>query len=301
MSKRIFLFFCCALLMLTGIARAAGPIKVVTTFSILDDMVKNVGGDRVAVTTLVGPDGDVHVYSPTPADARAVNQADLVIVNGLGLEGWMNRLIKASGYRKTVVVASRGVKPRTMSSNRHHNQTIIDPHAWQDLNNGMIYVANITQGLIAADPADAAYFQACSKAYMARLVRLNTWVKKEFATVPKPDRRLITSHDAFGYLGDAYGVQILSPMGINTESEPSAGEIKTLIQQIRTKGISAIFIENITDPRMLQQIASESGVTIGGVLYSDALSKPHGPASTYIKMFRYNISQIVTAMKKGRH
>jgi zinc/manganese transport system substrate-binding protein len=294
-------------LVMAGGGTAVGAekkVKAVASFSVLGDIVKNVGGDRVEVTTLVGPNGDAHVYEPTPADAKAVSIADLVVVNGLGMEGWMDRLIKTAGYKGPEVVATKGIKPRQMTAeeseeHEHGAKHIIDPHAWQNLANGMIYVDNIATGLIAVDPAGAATYQANAAAYKAKLAALNQWVKEEFSTIPRSKRRMITSHDAFGYFGAAYGVTILSPMGVSTENEPSAGEVANLIKQIRQEKITAVFIENISDPRLVEQIGKESGVKLGGELYSDALSKPDKSAPTYIDMFKNNVSKMVAAMRQG--
>jgi len=285
--------------MTSGMARAEKIVRVVASFSILGDMVKTIGGDRVSVTTLVGADGDVHAYEPTPAAAKTVSEADLVVVNGLGLEGWVDRLIKASGYKGAVVVASTGVKPRKMKEDHRGGQMVADPHAWQDIENGRLYVDTITKALISVNPAAAGIYSANSDAYTAKLVELNTWVKSEFSAIPDRKRRMITTHDAFGYLGDAYGLDILSPMGLSTESEPSAGQVKKLIRQIKNERISAVFVENISDPRMIEQIARESSMSVGGKLYSDALSKPDGLAATYLDMFRNNVTKIVDAMKMG--
>jgi zinc/manganese transport system substrate-binding protein len=302
------LVLCLALLMVGAgaEARAEKKVKVIASFSILGDMTKNVGGTRAEVITLVGPNGDAHVYEPTPADAKAVSSADLVVVNGLGLEGWMDRLVKTSGYKGPVVVATKGIKPREMtpeeegehkSGGRHEHK--IDPHAWQNLANGQIYVEDIASGLSAVDPAGASIYKANADAYKAKLAELDKWVKTEFSSIPKPQRRLITSHDAFGYLAAAYGITILSPMGVSTESEPSAGGVAKLIRQIRQEKINAVFIENVSDPRLVEQISKESGVKLGGELYSDALSKPEGPAPTYIAMFKNNITKMVAAMRKS--
>ncbi len=288
-------------------ARAENKIKVVASFSILGDMVKNVGGDRVEVTNLVGPNGDAHVYQPTPAAVKAVSGAKLVVVNGLGFEGWMDRLIQTSGYKGPVVAATQGIKTREMTKGKkgqhepghakpEHN---IDPHAWHSLPNALFYIDNIAQGLGSADPAGAATYQANAAAYKARLIDLDKWVKAEFSAIPMAKRRMITSHDALGYLGAAYDIEILSPVGFSTESEPSAGDIARLIRQIRDEKISAIFIENVTDPRLMEQVAKESGATLGGELYSDALSKPDEAAPTYIDMFKNNVTKIVAAMRKG--
>jgi zinc/manganese transport system substrate-binding protein len=282
-------------------ARAEKKVRVIASFSILGDLAKNVGGDRVEVTTLVGPNGDAHVYEPTPADAKALSRADLVVINGLGLEGWLDRLVQTSGYQGPVVVVSKGIKPREMAAggHQHLHKHKFDPHAWQDLSNGLIYVEDLTQALSAADPAGAQIYRAHGEAYKAKLRELDKWVRAEFASIPPQKRRMITSHDAFGYLGAAYGITILSPMGVSTESEPSAGGMARLIKQIRREKVTAVFIENVSDPRLMQQIAQESGVTLGGELYSDALSKPQGPAPTYIKMFKNNVSKIVAAMRRG--
>jgi zinc/manganese transport system substrate-binding protein len=286
-------------------AQAEKKVRVIASFSILADLAQNVGGDRAEVTSLVGPNGDAHVYEPTPADASALSQADLVVINGLGLEGWLDRLVQTSGYKGPVVVVSKGIKPREMAAEedqagiRPHHKHKIDPHAWQDLSNGLIYVEDITQALSAVDPAGAPIYKANGEAYQARLRELDKWVKAEFASIPLQRRRMITSHDAFGYLGAAYGINILSPMGVSTESEPSAGGMAQLIRQIRLEKVTAVFIENVSDPRLMQQIGQESGVTLGGELYSDALSKPDGPAPTYIKMFKNNVSKIVAAMRRG--
>lgn len=297
------LFLAVSLLVGGSAAGVEKKIRVIASFSIIGDLVKNVGGDRVAVITLVGPDADAHVYEPTPADSKAVAGADLVVVNGLGFEGWMERLIQTSGYKGPVVVASGGIKPRELAEEKpkpgsgHGHK--IDPHAWQDLSNGRIYVDNIAQGLRAQDPGGAAVYRAKASAYQARLAELDRWVKTEFAGIPEARRRMITSHEALGYFGGAYGITILAPMGVSTESEASAGDIARLIRQIRREKITAVFMENVSDPRLMEQVAKESGAALGGRLYSDALSKPEGPAPTYLEMFKNNVAKIVAAMRQG--
>lgn len=298
------------LFLLDGTASAATPLKVVASFSILGDIVAHIGGDKVQVVTLVGPDGDAHVYEPTPADAKTVGNADLVVVNGLGFEGWLDRLIKASGYKGKIIVASNGVKPRTMAEEDEHEHghdhghahgdSDIDPHAWQNIDNGKLYAKNIARALIEADPVNEAAYRQAETAYLAELTALATWAGEQFAAIPDRQRRMITSHDAFGYLGDAYGIQILSPVGVSTASEPSAGDVKQLIRQINKEHITAVFVENISDRRLIEQIARESKVAVGGALYSDALSAQDGPAPTYIDMFRGNVEKIAGAMRQGR-
>lgn len=274
----------------------AQPLKVVASFSILGDMVRQIGGDAVTVTTLVGPDGDAHVYEPTPADARAVAAADLVVVNGLGFEGWMGRLTKASGYKGPVVVASRGVKPIEGGHDHGHDHGE-DPHAWQSVGNARVYADNIAAGLAKAAPAMADGLRARQAAYAAELDTLDREIKAALAAVPKADRRIVTSHDAFGYFARTYGVTFLAPVGVSTEAEPSAGDVAKLIRQMKKDKVKAVFVESIADPRMLEQIARETGARIGGRVYSDALSGPDGPAATYTAMMRHNIRQFAEALK----
>ena len=292
---------------------SADKIKVVATFTILGDMAKTVGGEHVAVTTLVGPDGDAHVYEPTPADARALAEADLVMVNGLGFEGWIDRLVKASGYKGPIIVASEGIAPLkaegehghghghahgsqgASSDGKAHGHDTPDPHAWQDLANGRVYVANIAKALAAADPAHAESHRSRAAAYDRDLAALDRDIRRRLGAIPADRRKVITSHDAFQYFGRAYGIGFHAPVGLSTESEPSAGEVAALIRQMKAEGIRALFVENITDRRLMQQLAREAGAIIGGTLYSDSLSGPDGPARTYLDMFRHNASEIAKA------
>jgi zinc/manganese transport system substrate-binding protein len=292
--KRILL--AAALLVLAAIPAEAKTLEVVASFSVLGEIVKEVAGDKAEVHTLVGPDGDAHTFEPTPNDAKTLGNADLVIVNGLGLERWMERLIEASGYKGTVAVASHGVHPRLMVE---EGASITDPHAWQDLANGRIYVRNIAQNLAAADPSDADYFNARAKSYDATLAALDTWVRAEIAQVPAAKRRVITTHDAFGYFGAAYGVTFLAPEGVSTDAEPTAGGLAKLIDQVRRDKIRALFLENVTSPQLMQTIAQETGVPLGGALFSDALSPPGGPAPTYVDMFKNNLPKLVAGMQKN--
>lgn len=282
-------------------AASAAPLKVVATFSIIGDLVRTVGGDAVAVTTLVGPGGDAHVYEPTPQDAKAIAGADLVVVNGLGMEGWIDRLIAASGYHGRILVASDGVAPQTMIEEEDGAQgkPVTDPHAWQNLANGRIYVRNIAKTLIAADPADAQGYGERARRLDDEIVALDVWVHGQMASIPPAKRKIITSHDAFGYFGTAYGVTFLAPVGLSTESEPTAAALGELTRQIKKEGIRALFIESMTDPRLIRQLARESGAVVGGTLYSDTLSKEGGPADTYLKMFHNNVPAMVEAMRKN--
>lgn len=297
MFDRLLLSLALVLTAGTGCAFAADRLPVVASFSILGDLVANVGGDRVTVSVLVGPDGDAHVYEPTPDDARAIHDCRLLVVNGLGFEGWMNRLADASGYRGPVAVASTGVKPRQMMEEEGGTtHEITDPHAWQDLGNGLTYVKNIEAALISADPDGRAVYAANAERYAAELGKLDAEVRAAMAAIPAGQRKIITSHDAFGYFGAAYGLDLIAPEGVNTEAEASAADVARIIRQIKAESIPAVFMENISDPRLMNQIAAETGATVGGSLYSDALSPADGPAATYVAMFRHNVQTLSAAL-----
>jgi zinc/manganese transport system substrate-binding protein len=259
--------------------------------------VRQVGGDRVEVITLVGPDGDAHVYEPTPADARNLAGAAILFVNGLGFEGWMDRLEKSSGFKGKTIVASTGVKPRTMIEEEGGKpETVTDPHAWQSLANGKLYVANIRDGLVAIDPDGKSVYEANATKYLAAIAKEETDVTAALAGLPKERRKIITSHDAFGYFGAAYGLEVIAPEGVSTDSEASAQDVAKIIRQIKAEKVPAVFMENITDHRLLDQIARETGAKIGGELYTDALSGPDGPAPTYLDMFRHNVGTLTAAL-----
>lgn len=270
-------------------AQAQERLDVVASFSILGDFVRNVGGDRVSVTTLVGPDGDAHVYTPAPADARKVADAKLVIVNGLDFEGWLSRLVKSSGKKATIVIATRGIAPRKLGSHA-------DPHAWQSVVNAKKYVANIRDALAAADPAGAEVYRANAESYLAKLDALDGEVRAAVAQIPQDRRKVISTHDAFGYLAAAYGIEFVAPMGVSTESEASARDIARIITQIRSQKIPAVFLENISDSRLIRRISAETGAKVGGTLYSDSLTGEKGDAPTYIDMVRHNIKALTSAL-----
>ncbi|HLL27813.1 MAG TPA: metal ABC transporter substrate-binding protein [Xanthobacteraceae bacterium] len=278
-------------------AAAQEKLPVVATFSILGDFVKNVGGDRVAVTTLVGPNGDTHVYQPSPADAKKLAAAKVIFVNGFKLEGWMDRLIKASGTKASVIVTVKGITPREMAeADEHAHERGVDPHAWQSIANARIYVANIRDALITADPDGKSAYEKNTDDYLAKLAMVETEVKEGIAKIPPERRRIITTHDAFGYFGAAYGFEFIAPQGVSTETEASAQDVAKIIRQIRAQKIPAVFLENVSDPRLVQRIADETGAKIGGTLYSDALSAEDGPASTYVDMMRHNIRELSAAL-----
>jgi zinc/manganese transport system substrate-binding protein len=309
---------------------AAEPLKVVASFSILGDMVREVAGDRVSLTVLVGPDGDAHSFEPGPAQAAALAEADLLVINGLGFEPWLVRLAAAARSKATYVTASFGVNPRDMEAGDHdhghghdhdhdhdhahghdhdkkghddkgypHAANDFDPHAWQNVANGIVYVRNIAEALAMADPDGAAIYEANAAAYTAQLRELDGWVKTEISKVPAEKRKVISTHDAFGYFGDAYGVEFLAPVGIGNDAGPSAQSLARLIDQIRTENIKALFIESMSDPRMMEMIARETGAGMGGELYSDAISPEGGPAPSYIAMFRNNVPKLVAAMLRN--
>lgn len=369
-----------ALLSLAAPVHAAEPTKVVATFSILGDMVQRIGGDHIALTTLVGPGGDTHVYQPTPQAAGAVSKADVLIMNGLEFEGWLERLTESAGFGGALAVATAGLDPIAFDehddhheeghddehhgedhhdddhdddhhkdahhdddhaedghhdedehhdhdkehddhegeghedhddhkdhedhadhdehgdAHAHHHHGAFDPHAWQSLTNAVTYVDNITAALAKADPAHAAAFYENRAAYVAEINAAHDEIKTIIATLPETRRNVVTSHDAFQYFGRDYGLTFLAPQGLSTESEASAKGVAQLIEQMRDEGISAVFVENITDPRLLKQIASETGAKIGGTLYPGALSGPDGPAPTYLDMMRHNANTLAQAL-----
>lgn len=336
--------------------QAAGEVKVVTSFSILADLVRAVGGERVQVSSIAGPNADMHVFQPTPGTAKELMGADLVVINGLGFEGWVDRLVKASGYKGPLVVASDGIKPLPSSDHHHghghshshshdkkghnhshgkkehshrhghnhshgkkehshrhghshgkdghnhshgHSHGPDDPHAWQDVAHVKRYVANIRDALIAADAAGKAQYEAAANAYLAELDALDAEIRKAYAGIPEARRRVITSHDAFAYYGAAYGIRFLAPQGVGGDSEPTARDVANLIRQVKRHNVRAIFVENISNPRVIERIAKETGVKLSGRLYSDALSEEGGSAATYLDMMRHNTRLISTAMRGG--
>ncbi|BAR55142.1 zinc/manganese transport system substrate-binding protein [Bradyrhizobium diazoefficiens] len=278
-----------ALLLTASPLHAAERLNVVTSFSILGDFVRNVGGDRVSVTTLVGPDSDVHVYTPAPSDAKRIADAKFVVVNGLGLEGWLPRLVQSSGSKATVVTASAGITPLKLGS-------AADPHAWQSVPNAKVYVTDIANALAAADPEDAEFFRAQAKAYLEKLEALDREVREAVAKIPPERRKVISTHDAFGYFAAEYGIQFIAPLGVSTETEPSARDIAAIIGQIKGQKIPAVFLENISDDRLIRRIAAETGAKVGGTLISDGLTGEKGSAPTYIDMVRHNIKALTSAL-----
>jgi zinc/manganese transport system substrate-binding protein len=283
---------------------AQDRIAVVASFSILGDMAARIGGERIALRVIAGPDTDAHAFQPRPSDAAALRGAALVLRNGLGFDGWVDRMLRAANHRGRVVTATERITPRMMEGHGHahghgsrRGRPVPDPHAWQDLRHGRSYVRAIADGLVAADPAGEATYRRNAEAYDEGLAALDAWVRAQVATVPEARRRVVTSHDAFGYFGDAYGIAFLAPQGVSTESEPSAAQVARLIRQIRAEAITAVFLENMANPATLRRLAAEAGVAVGGRLYADALSAADGPAATYEAMFRHNVGLLVPAMR----
>jgi len=333
-TRRDLLTYAAFAISITGlptVTLAQEPVPVVATFSILGDMVQRIGGDEVNVTTLVGRNGDTHVYQPTPADAKAVKQASLMFTNGLQFEGWLDRLAESAEFNGTIVVTTDGLDPIAMEEHHddeqsddhedehsdghkdehadkdsdgheedehgHHDHGEFDPHGWLSLKNALVYIDNITAGLAEAKPASAEMFNQNRAAYVAEVELLDQQIEDMIATLPANMRTIVTSHDAFQYFGRDYGLTFVSPQGISTESEASAQDVAQLIKQIRADNISAVFVENVADPRLLQQIARETGVTVGGKLYPGALSDENGSASSYLDLMRHNATIITNAIK----
>jgi zinc/manganese transport system substrate-binding protein len=294
--------------LIVGAASAdAAQLKVVASFTVLGDLTQQIGGDDVSVTTLVRADGDTHVYQPTPNDAKALKEADVIIINGLGFEGWMSRLIESSGTKAPVITASTGItKTLTLKDTEdkshdhdHHHHDSTDPHAWQNVTNGRVYVKTIAEALQKTDPANASNYGERAAKLDAELAALDAWVKTDIATVPPEKRRVITTHDAFGYFADAYQVTFLAPTGFSTDDEPSAKEMRHLIQQIQSGKTRALFLESMGNPNIIKQLAAETGAVVGPALYTDALSTENGPAATYQKMMQYNVTALVKAMQQN--
>ena len=273
-------------------ATAQDKLKIVASFSILGDLVRQVTGELASVTTIVGPDADAHVYMPNASDAKAVANADVIFLNGLGFETWSDTLIKTSGTKAEVFVATTGISPLKVEGE-------IDPHAWNTLTNGVVYVTNIADGLSSADPKNAATYKANAKAYSARLMALHTRATAELNKLPEGARTVVTAHDAFGYFANAYGLNFLAPVGVDTDAEPSAKALAKLIDHLRKVGAGALFVENISSPALVHQIARETGIKIGGRLFSDALSERGGPATSYEKMFEHNLDTLIAALQKS--
>ena len=283
--------------------QAFAAVDVVASFSILGDITQRVGGERIKVHTLVGRNADAHVDQPTPTDAKTLAKARLVVVNGLGFEGWIDRLIKSSGYRDSVTTASSGIRTlaRGESGDEHYHHDHAgpsDPHAWQDLANAARYVDNIRNALIDIDPEGRSTYQANADQFRQEIAALDAEVRQNFKKIPKDRLKVVTTHDAFAYFGQAYGISFIAPVGVNTDAEPSAADIGRIIKQIRREKIPAVFMESISDSRLLERIRQESGARIGGTLYSDALSKTDGPAATYLEMMRHNARTLVEALKE---
>ena len=294
------LLFAAALLLAALPASAQTKLKVVATFSILGDLVNEVGGDRIDLSVVVGPDTDAHTYQPKPTDARTLAAAQALVSNGLGFDSWIDRLAKAAPFKGRQIVASAGVPTlKAGQSHGHSHAHGPDPHCWQDVACVRRYVANIAKGLAEADPANAAHYRERTALYDKQLAELDQWIKGEIAKVPAGQRKAITGHDSFRYFSNAYGVQFQAPRGYNTESEPSAKDVAALIRQVREQRIKALFVENMTNPGLVEQIARESGAVVGPRLYSDALSKPDGPAATYEALMRHNVAALVAGMLKN--
>lgn len=288
---------------IAGAASAQAPLPVVASFAILADIVARVGGARVRVTALAGPGQELHGFQPRPSDAQAVAAARVFVINGLGLEPWAERLGRAAGFKGVGVVASKGVKALVAGVARHggggkaHDHGLHDPHAWQDVANVRLYVANIRDGLIAADPAGAEAYRAGATAYLDRLAVLDADIKAAFLPIPRARRRIVTSHEALNYYADAYDLDILAPRGLSSEQDPSAAEVAALIGQMRRDGITALFLEAGANPALLRQVARDTGARIGATLYPDTLTAADGPAGSYEAMMRYNTARIVEALK----
>jgi len=293
--RKISVFFL-FLMLLPGTTFAAPPLKIIASFSILGDLARQIGGSHVLVTSLVGPDGDAHSFEPRPGDAALLAGADLVIINGLKFEEWMERLVAASGYKGRILVASDGIS--NSLGMEEAGRTIADPHAWQDIGNARLYAHNIASALATLDPGNKEDYQQNAARLDKELAEIDQWIKAQIASIPAEKRLVISSHDAFGYFARAYGVKFIAPVGLSTEEEPSAKTLKHITEQIRQASAHTLFWENMSDPKLIRQLATEAGAKIGAQLYADALSEPNGPAGTYQAMMKYNVGELVKAMRQ---
>lgn len=285
-----------AFLMVMSSCYGAEKLKILTSFSILKDIVENVAGDRAEVESIVGPNQDTHIFEPTPASNHQILNADILFINGLGFETWMERLIEATGYKKPVVKVSAGVDVIHMLHPKNKKVSVEDPHVWNNVQNVQIWVKNISKALVQVDPKNRKIYEANTQKYLTQLVDLDGWIRKQFQGLPPHVCKVITAHDAFGYYSKAYGVTFLAPVGLSTVDEPSAFEIAALVEMIRKEKIKTIFIENITNRKIIEQLSQETGAKIGPVLFSDALSDKNQKGSTYLKMMRYNTQTIVDSL-----
>lgn len=290
---------------ITTVLAAAPALKVVASFSILADMVSEIGGDRITLSTIVGPDSDAHAFEPAPRDAKALAMAQVLVVNGQDFEGWLPRLLQAADFNGVEVVASLGIQGHTLNSGHQnhddhdhdHEHGDMDPHMWQSLENGVVYARNIAAGLTVADPDNAAYYAGRAQDYIERMQALDASIKAALADIPPAHRKVITAHDAFGYFGRAYGIQFVSAAGVANQAQPSAKNVAAIISLVKQEKIAAVFVENVTNDKLVSQIAHETDAVVGGTLYSDALAQPDQPAGTYLGMLRWNADQLIEALK----
>jgi zinc/manganese transport system substrate-binding protein len=295
MLRFIFLSFICMGSSLS-VLQAKEKLIIVTSFSILKDVTQRITQEKAVVISIVGANQDTHVFEPTPMTNKLLLQADLILISGFNFERWMERLSKISGKGQSIIVASQGVQPLSLE-NTQHKKRVPDPHVWNAVGNVKIWVHNILQALVKLDPVHRPLYEKNARAYLAELTQLEDWIQEQFKDIPIPLRKVITAHDAFGYYGKAYGVNFLAPMGLSTEAEPSASAVAHLIKQIQQEKVTTLFVENIANERVIKQISSETGIKIGGTLYSDALSLPEGPAGSYVKLMRHNTTLLRNALK----
>ena len=314
----IALFFCIVSFNLSNVSAKENRKKIVVSFSILEDLVSVIGGKRVHVTSLVRRNMDSHMFQPTPRQAKIVASADLVIMNGLGFEGWMERLVKASGYKGKTIVATDNI-PKLKFEDDHddhddhkkddhghkkdhddhhgHGHGEWDPHVWLSVPKMKIYVTNVAEAMSRMDPSSKTYYMKNLKKYISDLNNLDKFIRRSINSIPKKDRVVITSHEAFGHLSNEYGIEFLAPQGLSTETRASASKIASIVRFIKKHSVKAVFPENITDNRLIEQISKQTKIKIGASLYSDALSEKNGPAGTYLNYMRYNVNTIVNALK----
>ncbi len=270
---------------------------VISSASMIWDMVDNIAGDKIENRLIVPIGGDPHTYSPTPRDAQKVASSDLIFINGLTFEGWITELIENSGTKGKTITVTEGLTP--IASSQYKNA--YDPHAWMDLAKAQTYITNILQGLIEIDPVNKGYYEENYRNYSQELKDLDAYISKRILEIPEEKRLIVTSHDAFSYYGKRYGLDVQGIIGISTESEAQTSDIVRISNSIKSSGVPAIFVESTINPKLIKQIATDNGVAIGGSLYADSIGEKGSNGSTYLKMMKSNTDVIVDALSGTRN
>lgn len=273
-----------------------GAQNILTTTSVLRDMAQHIAPDHCRVETIVPRGMDPHIYEPTPSDIDLVLASDLIFMNGLRLEGWLDKIISNAGRHGKKVIVTEGITPITSLE----YESAPDPHAWMDLSLGLTYLKNMRKALVELMPRHADEIQQKYDTYIREMRDVHEWTREQIQSIPAENRVLITSHDAFQYFGRAYGMELHAALGLSTDADVKTGDVLNITRLLESSAIPAIFIESTINPKLLEQIASDYNVVIGGELYADALSSQNGPAGTYLDLFRHNVNTITQALTRSK-